>query len=56
MLRDVPLQLPLFSVFAWAIVARALLVHAHKLPPTCRDCGFRLERRHLGETICSCGR
>jgi hypothetical protein len=30
-----------------------MLVFAHKLPPTCGRCGLRLERRHLGERICS---
>jgi hypothetical protein len=40
----------------WAALMRALLVRAAVLPPTCGRCGLRLERRRLGETICSCGR
>jgi uncharacterized Zn finger protein (UPF0148 family) len=35
---------------------RALLVTAAILPATCARCGLRFERRHLGETVCSCGR
>jgi hypothetical protein len=52
---DVPLPLALFSVLVWAVVARAMLVYTHKLPPTCRSCGLRLERRYLGEAVCRCG-
>jgi len=55
-LWDVPLPFALFSFLAWFIVARAVLVYAQKLPPTCSLCGLRFERRHLGETVCSCGR
>jgi hypothetical protein len=51
--RDVPLALLLVSM-AWMTVARAVLVFAQKLPPTCRDCGMKLERRYLGEPVCSC--
>jgi len=51
--RDVPLALLLVTM-AWMTVARAVLVFAQKLPPTCRDCGLKLERRYLGESVCSC--
>ena len=51
--RDVPLALLLISM-AWMTVARAVLVFAQKLPPTCRHCGLKLERRYLGESVCSC--
>jgi hypothetical protein len=51
--RDVPLALLLVSM-AWMTVARAVLVFAQKLPPTCRDCGLKLERRYLGESVCRC--
>jgi hypothetical protein len=51
--RDVPLALLLISM-AWMTVARAVLVFAQKLPPTCRNCGLKLERRYLGESVCSC--
>ena len=51
--RDVPLALVLVSM-AWMTVARAVLVFAQKLPPTCRNCGLKLERRYLGESVCSC--
>jgi hypothetical protein len=51
--RDLPLALVLF-VLAWATVARAVLVFAQKLPPTCDSCGRRFERRHLGEPVCRC--
>jgi hypothetical protein len=48
------LWIPLVIVLFWASVARAVLVSAEKLPPTCRDCGRRFERRHLGEPVCRC--
>lgn len=51
--RDVPLALLLVSM-AWMTVARAVLVFAQKLPPTCQNCGLKLERRYLGESVCSC--
>ncbi len=40
----------------WVVLMRALLVRAAILPPTCARCGLRFERRHLGETVCSCSR
>ncbi len=46
--------IPLLLLLAWVTVARAVLVFAQKLPPTCARCGRRLERRHLGEAICRC--
>jgi hypothetical protein len=54
--RDVPLHFALLAVLGWAIVARAVLVYTHVLPPTCGSCGLKLERRYLGESICRCGR
>jgi hypothetical protein len=51
--RDVPLALLLISL-AWMTVARAVLVFAQKLPPTCSRCGLKLERRYLGEPVCHC--
>ncbi len=48
--------IPLLLVLAWATVARAMLVHVQKLPPTCSSCGRRFERRRLGEPVCGCGR
>jgi hypothetical protein len=51
---DVPLPFALLTFLAWGIVARAVLVYAQKLPPTCGSCGLRLERRYLGETVCGC--
>jgi hypothetical protein len=44
----------LLVLLAWGTIARAVLVFAHKLPPTCGDCGMKLERRYLGEPVCSC--
>jgi len=38
------------------LVARAVLVYTHVLPPTCGSCGLKLERRYLGESVCRCGR
>jgi hypothetical protein len=38
----------------WAALMRALFVRAQLLPPTCARCGMQLERRALGEAICSC--
>jgi hypothetical protein len=51
--RDVPLALLLVTM-AWMTVARAVLVFAQKLPPTCQNCGLKLERRYLGESVCNC--
>jgi len=48
------LWIPMLLVLAWATVARAMLVSAHKLPPTCGACGRRFERHHLGEPVCRC--
>jgi hypothetical protein len=45
----------LLILVAWAVVARASLVFAQKLPPTCGRCGLRFERHYLGEPICRCG-
>jgi hypothetical protein len=53
---DVPLSFALLMFLAWAIVARAVLVYAQVLPPTCGECGLKLERRYLGESVCRCGR
>jgi hypothetical protein len=53
---DVPLSFALLMFLAWAIVARAVLVYARVLPPTCGECGLKLERRYLGESVCRCGR
>ena len=47
--------IPLVLLVAWATVARAVLVYAQKLPPTCARCGLKFERRHLGEPVCRCG-
>jgi hypothetical protein len=49
--------LPVLSyVLFWMTLMRALLVRARVLPPTCARCGLRLERRVLGERVCTCGR
>jgi hypothetical protein len=48
--------IPLLFVLSWATVARAVLVYAQKLPPTCHRCWRRFERRHLGEPVCGCDR
>jgi len=40
----------------WLVLFRALLVQAGLLPPRCSRCGLSLERRFLGEPICSCRR
>jgi hypothetical protein len=52
--RDVPFSLFLVILLAWVTVARAVLVHVQKLPPTCGDCGLRFERKHMGESVCRC--
>jgi hypothetical protein len=52
--RDVPLALLLITL-SWMTIARAVLVFTQKLPPTCRNCGLKLERRYLGEQVCHCG-
>ena len=53
---DVPLSFALLTFLAWAVVARAVLVYTQVLPPTCGECGLKLERRYLGESVCRCGR
>jgi len=53
---DVPLSFALLCFLAWGVVARAVLVYAQVLPPTCSSCGLKLERRYLGEQVCRCGR
>jgi hypothetical protein len=53
---DVPLPFALLTFLAWAVVARAVLVYTQVLPPTCGECGLKLERRYLGESVCRCGR
>jgi hypothetical protein len=40
----------------WATLMRALFVRAQLLPATCARCGMQLERRELGESICTCAR
>jgi hypothetical protein len=47
-------MIPIVLVLVWVTIARAMLVFAQKLPPTCVRCGLRYERRHLGEPVCSC--
>jgi hypothetical protein len=39
-----------------ASMVRALVVQARISPPFCSRCGEKLERRQLGEQICSCRR
>ena len=48
-----PAVMILYLAF-WATLMRALFVQAQLLPPTCARCGMQLERRALGEAICSC--
>ena len=38
----------------WLALMRGLLVRARLLAPTCSRCGLELERRRLGERICTC--
>jgi len=49
---------PILIAYAlfWATLMRALLVKARVLPPTCARCGLPLERRALGDRVCSCHR
>jgi hypothetical protein len=37
-----------------ASMVRALVVQARIAPPFCPRCGEKLERRRLGEQICTC--
>ena len=53
---EIPLPFALLTFLACAIVARAVLVYAQVLPPTCGSCNLKLERRYLGEPVCRCGR
>ncbi len=41
-------------VLVWIVLMRALLVSAKVVPPSCRRCGLQLERRRLGDRVCSC--
>jgi hypothetical protein len=49
---------PLFLayIFLWTTLMRALLVKARILPATCARCGLRVERRALGDRVCTCSR
>jgi hypothetical protein len=38
----------------WATLLQALLRRAKLIRPSCSRCGRALERRALGEQICSC--
>jgi hypothetical protein len=40
----------------WIVLMRALLVRANVLAPTCPRCALKLDRTHLGERVCDCGR
>jgi hypothetical protein len=53
---EIPFPFALVLILSWLVLARAVLVYAHVLPPTCALCGLRLERRALGERVCRCGR
>jgi len=48
------LILPYFVL--WATLMQALLVKANLVPASCARCGRKLERRELGEPVCSCAR
>jgi hypothetical protein len=47
-------QIGAVVVLLWIVLLRALLVSARVVPPSCRRCGLQLERRRLGERVCSC--
>ncbi len=38
----------------YATLIQGLLVAAKWVPPACARCGLRLERRRMGERVCSC--
>ncbi len=42
------------SLVLAASMVRALMVQARISPPFCPRCGDKLERRRLGERICTC--
>jgi hypothetical protein len=44
-----------YFVFCAALL-QALLVGAQVIPPACGRCGLKVERKHLGDPICSCDR
>jgi hypothetical protein len=44
----------LLLVAVYATLFQGLLVAAKWMPPACARCGLRLERRRLGERVCSC--
>ena len=48
------LVIPYFVL--WATLMKALLVKANLVPASCARCGHKLERRELGEPVCSCTR
>jgi hypothetical protein len=51
-----PSMLLLPYLVLWAALVRALFVKANIAPRTCGRCGLIVERRALGEPVCSCGR
>lgn len=40
----------------WATLMKALLMRARVIPGQCPRCGEVLERRRLGQPICTCNR
>lgn len=49
------IQFSLAYTAFWLTLLQPLLVRARVIPAACRRCGRHLERRELGEPICSCG-
>jgi len=50
------LQLLIVYAALWATLLNALLVRARVAPALCARCGERLERRELGQRVCTCKR
>jgi hypothetical protein len=43
-----------YETWIGVVVLMSWATFARELPPTCRSCGRRYERRYLGEPVCRC--
>lgn len=49
-------QLLVAYVVLGFMLLKRLLVHVRVIPPECARCGLVVERRELGQPVCTCGR
>lgn len=50
------MQLIAAYILLWTVLLKALLSRARVIPQQCARCGFLLERRELGQPVCTCDR